>query len=278
MTQHLPPPPDKRELEEVRSSFSTLISDHEDVRALFTSVAARLKESPDIDESFQQEWEALRKRYNRLYTHSQRSAGTCATLFNEYISTLVPGQNEELLNDFLSTIPDRTAEAQQLSSDFGGLVHSIGVFQLRVANVLQPTGAWAMICGHVKELWQAIYNLVIRLVDRARRFISGIGALEFSCFRHTIEIELPEYSRLQSGQVQSPRTLNGEIQADTALLIRNLNGFQGAWHLLWMHCSHLRSSRAKYGPRILAEMMTVYGEPLNLLIECLSAFSRGKQP
>ncbi|OCH85549.1 hypothetical protein OBBRIDRAFT_798050 [Obba rivulosa] len=293
MTQHVFPPTgsgdsiSNSELNKLKDSFRTLISDHRDIQQLFVSVQSKLEETGHIEQPLLEKWQKLRMTYNRLSSHSKRNAGKCATCLDEYIYTITPTalssirprDKELMINNFLAATANRQEEAEQLSDDFENLAHNIETFQLKVANVFQEkdeaTGAWENLCKDFKEFWKAVSDLVAKLLNSFRSFLSKLGVFQLSCFGKNIYFELPEYSKLPSD--------SGKIKMDCKNLADKLRGFKGAWHLVMLNCSNLRDNvkmakQMDLSPAAANANLTRAANILAPLAQCLLSYSKGEEP
>ncbi|OCH87623.1 hypothetical protein OBBRIDRAFT_796009 [Obba rivulosa] len=319
MTPRGPPPPAANELNDpppsysisdtdlakLKDGFRTLIADHKDIQQLFKSVDTELEGTQQVDEVLKTDWDELRKRYNRVFRKSQRNAARCVTFLNAYVETLVPtsisptpfDQKQFLLNKFLETIPIHEEEAEELESCFEDIVHDIEAFQLKVASVLrgkeEPIGAWAKFWNGVGEIcvsiWKAVYNLLVKILRCFRLLLSHIKVVRLSCFAVSFSIELREYSVLGSDSGRSNQAIAAEVKEDCKLLAEKLCGFKGAWHLVWLNCSHLKThvQMARTMNAAPTESAANFASDASLakaamvlvpLAECLRSYSEGKEP
>ncbi|EMD33756.1 hypothetical protein CERSUDRAFT_117849 [Gelatoporia subvermispora B] len=286
----------------LKDAFRTLNADHKDIQQLFKSVDTELEGTQHIEQGLKQEWEELRKKYNRVFRKLQRNASRCVTFLNGYTEILVPTsispipftQKQFMLNKFLETIPVHEEEAEELEACFDDIVHEIEAFQLKVASALrgkdEPTGAWARFWNGVGELcvsiWNAVYKLLVMILKCFGSLLSHIKAVKLSCFAISFSIELREYSTLASTPGKSDQAIAAEVKQDCKLLAEKLDGFKGAWHLAWLNCSNLKTyvqmaQTADSTPAASALSDTSLAKAAMVLVpltECLRSYSEGKDP
>jgi len=288
------------DLGKLKDAFRTLMSDHRDIQQLFRSVDCELSATPEVDvEELREQWADLRTTYARVFRKSQRNASRCATFLNGYVETLVPTslssvpfqQKLFMLNKFMETSLVHQSEAEELEASFGDIVHRTETFQLKVASALrgkdEPIGAWARFWNGVGEIcvavWRAVYNLLVMILRTFRSLLSHIKVVRLSCFSLSFSIELREYSKLASDSGKSPQAVAAEVKEDCRLLAEKLCGFQGAWHLVWLNCSNLRTYVREAGtmsaiPAVADANLVKAAMVLVPLTDCLRSYAEGKSP
>ncbi|OCH85544.1 hypothetical protein OBBRIDRAFT_838874 [Obba rivulosa] len=270
------------ELDKLRDAFGKVLANHGDIQELFCSVSAQLPSVRTGDENLSGEWDALQQEYNEIFGDAQSNASKCATYLDSFKNVLFPSAmlspsfDATQLDEFMQAIITHEADAREVKERLQRISYDIAVFRRRILACVakDAPNAWVKFWRDVGDfcvnIWQTICRL-LELIGKAVQFlVSAFQEIKLDCVLIRLDIEMRSYSPLLLDVGGSPKDVVATVDSDCKILTEKLRGFGGAWHLVWIACSDLRTCLEQARVIVKAAAERIF--PLS---QCLREFATG---